>query len=135
MNIYKTNLFPYIIGDSLIDKTITVTMDNVRIEEMQNNRGKKEEKYVLYFRETDKGLILNKTNSKTIAKLYGAETDQWSGMQITLYGEKVKAFGETHDVVRVAPAKPAPAKSNGKKADSQPALVDVPEQVEPVTYE
>ena len=135
MNIYKTNLFPYIIGDSLIGKTATMTMANVVPEEMQNNRGQKETKYVLYFQETDKGLILNKTNSATIARLYGPETENWQGEQVTLYGEEVKAFGKTHNAVRIAPAKPAPAKSNGKKTDSQPVLVDVPEKPEPVTYE
>jgi len=122
MNIYKTNLFPYIIGDSLKGKTVTMTMSRA-VTEKVTARNQTEEKIVLYFGETDKGLILNKTNAKIIARLYGPETDKWNGGKVTLYTEEVKAFGDTHNAIRIAPAIPA----DKPASDEQPALVEVPE--------
>jgi hypothetical protein len=52
-----------------------------------------EEKPVVSFRETDKTFVLNKTNSNTIAGLYGNETDQWVGKQIVLFPTEVEFQG------------------------------------------
>jgi hypothetical protein len=123
MNIFKTELFPYIDGASLIGKTVSLTMTDVITEELAGDGGRKKMKYTLGFEETDKRLVLNKTNAKTIATMHGGETEDWQGSQITLYSEPVQAFGKSHNVVRVAPAKPVqlaqpePASSNGHQAD------------------
>lgn len=105
MNIYKSNLFKYIAGDSLVGKSVSMTIDRVVMEEIEGQGGKKEDKPVLYFAESKKGMVLNKTNAKRIGKLFGAETDDWKGKAIELYAESVKAFGETHNAVRVREAK------------------------------
>lgn len=104
MNIYKSALFPYISGDSLVGRPVTLTMDKVKVESVPTQAGKTEERLVLYFRETQKGLILNKTNAKVIGRLYGGETDAWAGQPIELYAEKVRAFGTEHNAVRVREA-------------------------------
>lgn len=54
-----------------------------------------------------KPMILNATNSKTIAKMYGAFIEDWAGKQITLYVAKIRAFGDTHDALRIRATKPA----------------------------
>ena len=92
MNIYKTELFPYVEGDSLKGKTVTLTMATVNVEKLKNNRGQEEKKYVVYFDESQKGLVLNKTNAKIISRLYGPETNAWTGQRITLYAEEIRAF-------------------------------------------
>jgi len=122
MNIYKTNLFPYIIGDSLVDKNVTLTMVNVATEKIMTHNNKSEDKLVLYFKESDKGLILNKTNCKTIATLYGPETEDWNGKPITLYSEIVKAFGQEYNAIRIAPA--IPEMKPVKKAKDDKKLFD-----------
>lgn len=125
MNIYKTELFPYIQGDSMVGKSVTLTIKGIAAEKL-NNKGQSETKYVLYFEETIKGLVLNKTNAARIAALYGGETDDWTGKRITLYTEKVRAFGGDHNAVRVEERKPAPVK-NGKPAKNEdpfPGKVD-----------
>lgn len=104
MNIYKSSLFKYIAGDSLKGKSVPMTIERVVNEDVSNSDGK-EEKQVLYFVESKKGMILNKTNAKRIARLYGPETDEWKGIVIELYTEPVKAFGETHNALRVREAK------------------------------
>lgn len=122
MNIYRTGLFPHIIGDSLVGKTATLTMTEVKVERLTGHEGRSEEKFVLFlfFEETEKCLILNKTNAATIAKLYGPETDDWRGQAITLYSEEIRAFGKTHNAVRVAPAQPA-----AEESGQQPPLMEL----------
>lgn len=103
MNIYKsTILFPYIEGDSLVGKPTVLTLADAMVEEIAvPAQGKTMPKITLTFTETDKRLILNKTNARTIIKLYGPETDVWKGKPIELYTEPVKAFGATTNAVRV----------------------------------
>lgn len=60
-----------------------------------------ESKPVVWFHDTKKGLILNKTNWERIAAEHGDESDNWSGKVITLHLEKVQSFGKTMDAVRV----------------------------------
>ena len=116
MNIYKSSLFKYIAGDSLKGKSVPMTIDRVVNEDVSNS-DKTEEKQVLYFVESKKGMILNKTNAKRIARLYGPETDEWKGIVIELYIEPVKAFGETHNALRVREAKQQ-AQANKTKAET-----------------
>lgn len=105
MNIYKSSLFKYIAGDSLKGKAVPMTIDRVVNENVTGQNDKTEEKQVLYFAESKKGMILNRTNAKRIARWFGPETDDWHGNVIELYTEPVKAFGETHNALRVREAK------------------------------
>jgi hypothetical protein len=123
MNIFGTALFPYIQGEMLKDVgQITMTIADVREEELVNNRGK-DIKPIVFFKEKKKGLILNKTNAKTLAAMFGAETDDWRGERIFLYAERGTWFGKTGYAVRVS--EDVPDNGNGKPAaKSAPASVD-----------
>lgn len=46
-------------------------------------------------------LLLNKTNAKTIAQLYGKRPADWVGHWITLYPTTTEAFGRTEDCIRI----------------------------------
>lgn len=64
--------------------------------------GKKEECTLVYWKENEKPLILNATNGKMISKVAGTPfIEEWPGKRVTLRVEKVKAFGEVVDAVRV----------------------------------
>lgn len=85
---------------------------------------KEEVKPVLYFEETEKGLVLNRTNSNTIASLYGPETDDWAGKKITLFSTEVDFQGKQTLAIRVRMKKPAaaaPAKSGAGIASKGPS--------------
>lgn len=58
-------------------------------------------KPVLHFKETEKKLILNKTNWTSIAHFYGDDSDGWMGKKIVLFISSVDAFGKTSDVIRI----------------------------------
>lgn len=80
----------------------TGTIDYVKSESVMNQEGKSEDCIVCHFKNKDlKPLILNKTNCKTMEKMYGPYIENWAGKKITLCVKKVKAFGDITDAVRV----------------------------------
>lgn len=86
----------------------TVTIRDVKREIIDNPTGSgKEECTVAYFEEDVKPLVLNVTNSKTIAKVWGTPyIEDWPGRKITLKVKKISAFGEMVDAVRVSSERP-----------------------------
>lgn len=86
-----------------------VTIAGVRREVVNGPDGKREECTIVTFRENEKPLILNATNGKMIAKVSGTPyVEQWAGHRIVLAVEKVKAFGDLVDAVRVQKDRIAP---------------------------
>lgn len=82
-------------------KDMTVRIVEVKQEMIQNAQGR-EEKPVAYLDGGLKPLILNTTNLKAIAKALGSPyIEDWAGRKIQLYTEKVAAFGEITEAVRV----------------------------------
>ena len=105
-DIFETEIFPYLEGEVLKGDTITLTMKGIKPEKMKDHAGEDKTKRVLYFEETVKGFVLNKTNTMRIIEMYGRRTGKWGGCKITLYTERVKVYGQTHNALRVAPGIP-----------------------------
>lgn len=88
-------------------KDVVVTIKELKKEIVTGQAGKKEECFVCYFSDSDKPMILNRTNCRTIEKLYGSPfTEDWRGKKIQLYVATVKAFGDITDALRVRDFKP-----------------------------
>jgi len=83
-----------------------LTITKTQHEDVKSSDGKTQDCFVAYFKESNKPMILNKTNCKTIAKLYSPYVENWTGKSIIVKAETVKAFGETVDALRVKPVKP-----------------------------
>jgi hypothetical protein len=96
-----SSAFPskYLKAADLQDRHITVTMSHVAMEKIAMDS--EEVKPVLYFEHKAKGLVLNKTNSETIARVYGDESDQWLGKPIILYSAMVQFKSEMVEAVRI----------------------------------
>lgn len=123
MDILKTNLFPYMEGLHMFNKKdATLTIQSVTNDRLPDHRGGEVDKPVLHFAETDKGLVLNKTNVKVLVKLFGRETDEWKGQKIKIGHEWVKAFGDTVHAIRVRDVQLNGKADNGKskKQDASP---------------
>lgn len=83
-------------------KDIIATIDHVVQEKVTGTDGKTEECVVCYFKGGVKKMILNATNLKMITKLFGTPyIEQWSGKKIQIGIEKVRAFGDTVEALRV----------------------------------
>ena len=111
MNINGAFPSNYLKTSDLGEAQPVVTIDRVEVEPV--GRGK-EMKPVIYFAGKQKGMVLNKTNSKKISEIAGShDTDDWAGVQIKLFATEVDFQGETVEAIRVkgphaAKAKPKP---------------------------
>jgi len=110
-------LFPneYVGACDLEGGDAMVVIERIQIEELRNVEKKAEKKPVIWFRGAKKRMVLNKTNAKIIAGLYGNNTDSWKGEAIALYATTCESFGKTVECVRVRDQKPS--KQNRTKAE------------------
>lgn len=117
------------------DEDQTLTIKEWSQEEFEGDKGK-EQKVILHFEETAKGLVLNKTNWGCIEKVTGSDdTDDWIGKQITLGAVEVQFGNDMVWSVRVRTPKPKsgggtfnkPNGSNG--ASSKPSNQIDPDKV------
>jgi hypothetical protein len=95
----------YIGAWDLAGKDVTLTIAKVEGKILTSQRGKNL-KPVLHFEKTEKGMVCNKTNGKTIATMYGNDTESWVGKKITIYASTTSAGGETVECIRVRPQQP-----------------------------
>lgn len=84
-------------------KDLIVTIKSVGRESVNGADGKKEDCMVIHFAEAGVlPMVCNATNAKTIAKLFKSPyVDDWCGRAIQLYVDKVKAFGDVVEALRV----------------------------------
>tara|TARA_R110002050_G_scaffold104327_5_gene213744 strand:- start:3165 stop:3644 length:480 start_codon:yes stop_codon:yes gene_type:complete len=89
-------------------KEVVVTIDKLAQDKVTGQQGRKEDCFVVFYKEFDKPMILNRTNAKAIEKVAGSGLiEDWKGNQVTLYVESgVKAFGEVVDALRIRDSKP-----------------------------
>jgi hypothetical protein len=109
-----SSLYPtkYLTAADLDGKAFTLTIRDVTLEEMKTHDNKMVQKPVAWFERAQRGFVLNATNARIIAALYGDNTENWRGCRITIYATRVKAFGSNVDAIRVkeeVPAQPKPA--------------------------
>lgn len=94
------------------NQDIILTIKNVREERVTGTDGKKDDCVVCYFYENVKPMILNATNMKMITKLYKTPfIEEWAGKKIQIGIEKVKAFGDIVDALRVRKIVPEAAQN------------------------
>ena len=109
MNINTAFPSNYIKASDLNGSAVPVTIREVKVEEVGRT---KDRKPVVYFLGKEKGLVLNRTNSKKIAEIAGSpDTEDWGGTVIAIYPTETEFGGETVECIRVkAPkaAKPVP---------------------------
>lgn len=135
-----SSLFPskYVKAADLEGRTVTLTITKLVIEEMTGHNSEKQQKPVLYFQKTSKGLVLNRTNATIIANLYGDESDAWAGKRISIYPTRVKAFGQMQDCIRVReeiPAQPKPVSQAQPEPVEEHSIDDAEDMVDDGMWE
>ncbi len=97
-------LFPrkYATGEDLAGKSVTLTISHLRLEKMIPTPGAAPvEKWVVFFKEAQKGIVLSKTLAFQISKVVGSEdTEDWTGKKVVLYPEPVNVAGYTRTAIR-----------------------------------
>lgn len=119
---------------------IIVTIDKVQREEIVGTNGKKEFEVVAHLKNGVLPFILNKTNMKTISKLYGsAYIEDWSGRSIQVYFDPTVKFGrEVLGGLRIRPFVPQQQSVSLICADCGQAITETngktPEQISAISH-
>jgi hypothetical protein len=118
-------LFPtrYATGADLNGKAFTFTVAAVSMEQMHSQPGKPAEaKPVLYFKETQKGIVLTRPLAMQIAEiLRSTDTDEWTGKKVTIYPQPLIVAGQHRVAIR------AKTPTNGTDTPP-PSLMDEEEE-------
>jgi hypothetical protein len=67
------------------------TIKGVKLEDMPGDSG--EQKWVLYFREEQKGMVMNLTTIRVLEQAFGDDTDHWVGNKVMVYVDPNVSFG------------------------------------------
>ena len=111
----------YLKAADLQGRNITVTISHVEMKDIGGDH-----RPVLYFAGEGRGMVLNKTNSNTIAAAYGDDTDDWQSAELILFEAMVDFQGKTVPAIRckIPPRKPVQAaQSNGNDRPRGNAIV------------
>lgn len=96
-----------------IASEITLTIKTIKVEKVTANGGSSEDCIVAYFEEKNVGkvevkpMVLNKTNCKTIEKVYGTgNVEEWIGKPITVFATTTRFQRDVVPCLRVKEEKP-----------------------------
>jgi len=83
-----------------------VTIKSVSVKKVKDTNGENQDCNVAVI-VGHKPMILNATACKQLRKFTGSSfLEDWNDTLVTLYVEKIKAFGEIVDAVRISPVQP-----------------------------
>jgi len=103
-----SQMFPkrYAAGEDLQGKAVTLTIARVASEKMHPQPNAPEvERWVAYFKEAKKGVILSRTLAYQFAEILGSEdTDDWLGKRLTLYPQPMTVAGRHVIAIRARAA-------------------------------
>lgn len=74
-----------------IDDDTRVTIKGVKLEDM-GQQGSAEQRWVVYFKEFPKGMVLNVTTIRVLEAAFGDDSDMWIGKPCLLYVDPNVSF-------------------------------------------
>jgi hypothetical protein len=108
------------------DEDQVCTIKGVRLEDL-GQADKPESRWVIYFKERDKGMVLNVTTIRVLESAFGDDTDHWIGNRVMVYVDPNVSFqGRVVGGLRLRPPKagpkapPAPKPVDNEFADEVP---------------
>lgn len=110
----------YLKAADLQGHAVKVKIRDVASETIGNDR-----KLVMYFQNRDKGMVLNKTNARTIGDIYGDDTDDWRDHVVEVFAMKVEFNGRMVDGLRVRvppPSRQGNGAPNARARTEEPPL-------------
>ena len=93
------------------EPAILVTIRGIEQENVALESQPEDLKYVIFFKELEKGMVLHSTNAQLIAKALGSdETDDWTNKKIVLFNDpSVSYVGKVTGGIRARKYNPKPA--------------------------
>jgi hypothetical protein len=85
-----------------LEKDVPCFIEQVQLEDVYNPGTHENATHpILYVKGGKKGVLLNKTNARTISDEYGDETDTWKGKAIVLYSCEVSTPTGPQPAIRI----------------------------------
>ena len=80
-------LFPgrFIKAGELLGKKVTLTITDVDMEDLMGEDNKPKAKAIVAFKETEKQLVMCKTNGISLKAMFGKKLSEWLGKRVTLF--------------------------------------------------
>jgi hypothetical protein len=103
-----------------VTRETTLKIKNVTEETFGEGKEQKQ-KLVLWFTNTKKGLVLNRTNNRTIRAAYGDNTAGWAGKLVVVFPTQAEYRGRMGPALRVRIPPPKQASGNGQPAQLKTA--------------
>jgi hypothetical protein len=91
----------YIAAVEMGDKTPTLTIKGVKLCKLEDDKGRQKDKGIVFFKEIDRGWVLCKTNAMCLARMFGDDTNDWTGKRVTLFSTPVQVGKEKQPGIRV----------------------------------
>lgn len=104
-----TDAFPskYLKASDAEESDLLLTIVRVKMETIGQG-AKAEQKPVVYFKEVEKGMVLNKTNAKMIEKIAKSDdTDDWPNVKVRVIATEVEFQGDLVMSLRIREVKKA----------------------------
>jgi hypothetical protein len=101
MNVIGCFKGDYIAAVEFDGKTPTLTIDHVKVVQLEDDKGATKSRPVVYFHETKRGWVLCKTTALALSAMFTPETDTWTGKKVTLHAVDVQVGRETKPGIRV----------------------------------
>lgn len=104
-----------------LPRDVTLTIDKVSQGALpKSGTSKVDKRPIVHFAGTPKTLVLNATNGKAIAGMYGPIVEKWTGKRITIFATTTSFGGTTVECIRVRPKAPAAKGGNDLPAERAP---------------
>lgn len=102
-----SDAFPsnFLKAEDLNNKSVVVVISEVEFDKIGKD-STESKKLILSFKGKEKKMVINKTNAKTLEKLYGDDTDLWIGKPIKIVTREVEFQGDVVWALRVSLEKP-----------------------------
>ncbi len=100
MDMSKTIESKYIKASDLKGRTVKVAIDSVSMEDLSQEGKPPEVKAVVRLRDRNKAWVLNRTNTTSLIKFFGSESNDWSGKEVELFPVGVSVNGEDKEGIR-----------------------------------
>lgn len=119
MHYKKMLVGDYIAAIELDDKQPTLTIKGIKSEQLEampkagssddegasgngaKKEAKKKKKWIVFFKETDRGWVLNRTNILCLAAMFGEESDGWIGKRVTIFAQMVQVGRKKEPGIRI----------------------------------
>jgi hypothetical protein len=91
----------YLCAADLQGKDVLVTIEDVRIVETIDSKGKPDHKNLIFLAGKKKAWESNTTNDLCLEKMFGTDVKNAIGKRVVIHSEEVDAFGEIKPAIRV----------------------------------